>query len=198
MNNKPLRRIQSEAVLGGVAAGLADYFGMDKALMRVILIILMIFSKGFPIVLLYIILWAALPVGESSTPAVSMENDWQYPDDMAPTKTSNLGIQVVGYGLLLIGGFMLFDRLFYWMHLQKFIPAAILIGIGLFLIFRNINNSQSGTPTSSVDNDRVTPSWTDSAPISSWQPPASSGTTEPTAAASGEPKEDKKPEGPNA
>lgn len=57
MNNKPLRRIQSEAVLGGVAAGLADYFGMDKALMRVILIILMIFSKGFLIVLLYIILW---------------------------------------------------------------------------------------------------------------------------------------------
>ena len=145
MNNKPLRRIQSEAVLGGVAAGLADYFGMDKALMRVILIILMIFSKGFLIVLLYIILWAALPVGESSTPAVSMENDWQYPDDMAPTKTSNLGIQVVGYGLLLIGGFMLFDRLFYWMHLQKFIPAAILIGIGLFLIFRNINNSRKKT-----------------------------------------------------
>lgn len=194
MNNKPLRRIQSEAVLGGVAAGLADYFGMDKALMRVILIVLMIFAKGFPIVLLYIILWVALPVGESSTPVVGLENSWQYPDDMAPKKTSNRGIEIVGYGLLLIGGFMLFDRLFYWMHLQKYIPAAILIGIGLFLILRH-NNSQNGTPTSSVDSDRATPSWTDSAPISSWQPPASS---ESTAPSSDEPKEDKSPDEPKA
>ena len=197
MNNKPLRRIQSEAVLGGVAAGLADYFGMDKALMRVILIVLMIFAKGFPIVLLYIILWVALPVGESSTPAVGLENSWQYPDDMAPKKTSNRGIEIVGYGLLLIGGFMLFDRLFYWMHLQKYIPAAILIGIGLFLILRH-NNSQSGTPTSSVDSDRATPSWTDSAPISSWQPPASTEPTAPTAPSSDEPTEDKSPDEPKA
>lgn len=194
MNTKPLRRIQSEAVLGGVAAGLADYFGMDKALMRVILIVLMIFAKGFPIVLLYIILWVALPVGSPSNPAAGLENSWQYPDDMAPKKTSNRGIEIVGYGLLLIGGFMLFDRLFYWMHLQKYIPAAILIGIGLFLILRH-NNSQSGTPTSSVDSDRATPSWTDSAPISSWQPPAS---TESTAPSSDEPKEDKSPDEPKA
>lgn len=197
MNNKPLRRIQSEAVLGGVAAGLADYFGMDKALMRVILIVLMIFAKGVPIVLLYIILWVALPVGSPSTPAVGLENNWQYPDDMASKKTTNRGIEIVGYGLLLIGGFMLFDRLFHWMHLQKFIPAAILIGIGLFLILRN-NNSQSGTPTSSVDNDRATPSWTDSAPISSWQPPASTESAAPTTPSSDEPKEDKSSDEPKA
>lgn len=197
MNNKPLRRIQSEAVLGGVAAGLADYFGMDKALMRVILIVLMIFAKGVPIVLLYIILWVALPVGGPSTPAVGLENNWQYPDDMAPKKTTNRGIEIVGYGLLLIGGFMLFDRLFHWMHLQKFIPAAILIGIGLFLILRN-NNTQNETPTSSADSDRATPSWTDSAPISSWQPPASNEPTEPTTPSSDEPKEDKSPDEPKA
>ncbi|WP_064750948.1 PspC domain-containing protein [Runella limosa] len=197
MNNKPLRRIQSEAVLGGVAAGLADYFGMDKALMRVILIVLMIFAKGVPIVLLYIILWVALPVGGPSTPAVGLENNWQYPDDMAPKKTTNRGIEIVGYGLLLIGGFMLFDRLFHWMHLQKFIPAAILIGIGLFLILRN-NNTQNETPTSSADSDRATPSWTDSAPISSWQPPASNEPTEPTTPSSDESKEDKSPDEPKA
>lgn len=193
MNNKPLRRIQSEAVLGGVAAGLADYFGMDKALMRVILIVLMIFAKGFPIVLLYIILWVALPVGHSSAPAVGLESNWQYPDDMPSQKTTNRGIEIVGYGLLLIGGFMLFDRIFYWMHIQKFIPAAILIGIGLFLILRN--NSQSQPPTSTTDTDRATPSWTDSAPISSWQPPASTDTAEPTAE---DPKDENKPEEPKA
>jgi phage shock protein C len=165
MNNKPLHRIQSGAVLGGVAAGLADYFSMDKALMRVIFVVLMIFAKGFPIILLYIILWAASP---------------NVPE---PKKDFGRGAEIIGYGLLLIGGFMLFDRLFYWMHLQKFIPAAILIGIGLFLILRN----NSKTETSIVDSERATPSWTDSAPISDWQPPKSSETTE-TSGESEEPK----------
>lgn len=181
MNNKPLHRIQSEAVLGGVAAGLADYFSMDKALMRVIFVVLMIFAKGFPIILLYIILWAALPKGEPT--ATSLETNWASPNVTEPKKDFGRGAEIVGYGLLLIGGFMLFDRLFYWMHLQKFIPAAILIGIGLFLILRN----NAKTETSIVDSERATPSWTDSAPISDWQPPKPLETTD-TSDAPEEPK----------
>ncbi len=172
MNNKPLRRIQSEAVLGVVAAGLADYFSVDKALMRVIFVVLMIFAKGFPIILLYIILWAALPKGEPSSS--HFETNWASPDVTEPKKDFGRGAELIGYALLLIGGFMLFDRLFYWMHLQKFIPAAILIGIGLFLILR----SNGKTEKSSIDSDRATPSWTDSAPINDWQPPKTSETPE--------------------
>ena len=181
MNNKPLHRIQSGAVLGGVAAGLADYFSMDKALMRVIFVVLMIFAKGFPIILLYIILWAALPKGEPT--ATNLETNWASQNVTEPKKDFGRGAEIIGYGLLLIGGFMLFDRLFYWMHLQKFIPAAILIGIGLFLILRN----NAKTETSIVDTERATPSWTDSAPINDWQPPKSSETTE-TSGESEEPK----------
>lgn len=174
MNNKPLRRIQSEAVLGGVAAGLADYFGMDKALMRVIFVILMIFAKGFPVILLYIILWVALPKAE---PTVYSETNWETPNVTAPKKDFNRGAEFIGYALLLIGGIMLFDRLFYWMHLQKFVPAAILIGIGLFLILR----SNGGKSTTTIaDSEPATPSWTDSAPINEWQPPKSSDPTEPS------------------
>jgi phage shock protein C len=181
MNNKPLHRIQSEAVLGGVAAGLADYFSVDKALMRVIFVVLMIFAKGFPIILLYIILWAALPKGEATNPPLGV--DWASPNVTEPKKGYGRGAELIGYGLLLIGAFMLFDRLFYWMHLQKFIPAAILIGIGLFLILR----SKDKTETSAVDTERATPSWTDSAPINDWQPPKTSETTE-TPGESEEPK----------
>ncbi|MEZ4900301.1 MAG: PspC domain-containing protein [Spirosomataceae bacterium] len=164
MNNKPLRRIQQEAVLGGVAAGFADYFGMDKALMRVIFVLLLIFTKGFPIFLLYIILWAALPTGESTMTEATP--DWASPK-MPPTQRgTSRGTEFVGYGLLLIGGFMLFDRLFYWIHLQKFIPAAVLIVLGIFLIIRHKNSPE----TPSINTDRATPSWTDDAPINQWQP----------------------------
>lgn len=178
MNNKPLHRIQSEAVLGGVAAGLADYFSVDKALMRVIFVVLMIFAKGFPIILLYIILWAALPKGEST-----VEANWTSPNISGPKRDYSRGAELIGYALLLIGGFMLFDRLFYWMHLQKFIPAAILIGIGLFLILRNSDKSN----TTIADSKPATPSWTDSAPINDWQPPKTSESTE-TSDSSEEPK----------
>lgn len=171
MNNKPLHRIQSEAVLGGVAAGLADYFSIDKALMRVIFVVLMIFAKGFPIILLYIILWAALPKGESS-----VETNWVNPNVTESKRDYSRGAELIGYALLLIGGFMLFDRLFYWMHLQKFIPAAILIGIGLFIILRSSDKSN----TTIADNKPATPSWTDSAPINDWQPPKTSESTETT------------------
>jgi len=168
MNNKPLHRIQSEAVLGGVAAGLADYFSIDKALMRVIFVVLMIFTKGFPVVLLYIILWAALPTGRPTASASA--TDWASPNVTESKKDFGRGAEFIGYGLLIIGSFMLFDRLFYWMHLHKFIPAAILIGLGIFLIIRHKNN----TETQMADNNRATPSWTDSAPINDWEPPKTS------------------------
>jgi phage shock protein C len=178
MDNKPLHRIQSEAVLGGVAAGLADYFSIDKALMRVIFVVLMIFAKGFPIILLYIILWVALPKGEPTA-----ETNWTAPNVSGPKRDYGRGAELIGYALLLIGGFMLFDRLFYWMHLQKFIPAAILIGIGLFIILRSSDKSN----TTIADSKPATPSWTDSAPINDWQPPKTSESTE-TTSESEEPK----------
>jgi phage shock protein C len=174
MNNKHLHRIQSESVLGGVAAGFADYFNIDKALMRVIFVILMLFTKVFPILLLYIILWAVLPTGEPTV--TNLGTNWSSPNVNEPKREYSRGAELIGYALLLIGGFMLFDRLFYWMHLQKFIPAALLIGIGLFLILRHNNK----TTTTIADSEPATPSWTDSAPINDWQPPKTSESTETT------------------
>ncbi len=167
MNNKPLRRIQSEAVLGGVAAGLADYFSIDKAIMRVIFVVLMIFAKGFPVILIYIILWAALPKGEPTTVA---ETDWAFSNNPQPKKDFGKGAEIVGYALFIIGGFMLFDRLFYWIDLDRYIPAALLIGIGLFLILKTTNKPAT---TFTADTERATPSWTDTAPINDWQLPKS-------------------------
>ncbi|MFN4144258.1 MAG: PspC domain-containing protein [Runella sp.] len=163
MNNRPLRRIKEGAVLGGVAAGMADYFGIDKALMRLTFVILLMFTKGFPIVLVYIVLWAALPVAESGWASASI-TDWTTDDPTTRKREPSRGAELIGYVLLLIGGFLLLDRLFYWINFEKFIPAAICIGIGLFLIFRNSTKKED-------NNDRATPSWTDSAPINDWQPP---------------------------
>lgn len=50
-----------QGVVAGVCGGLAEYFGIDPSLVRVGYAALMIFSVGFPGMLLYIIMWAIVP-----------------------------------------------------------------------------------------------------------------------------------------
>ena len=64
MTTKQLHRIPSESMLGGVAAGLADYFGIDKVLVRIFFVFIFFIPKPVPIVLIYIVLWIIMPKGE--------------------------------------------------------------------------------------------------------------------------------------
>ncbi|HET6912877.1 MAG TPA: PspC domain-containing protein [Rhodanobacteraceae bacterium] len=57
----PLRRSRRDRMIAGVVGGLADYFGMDSGLLRVIYVLVSIFSAAFPGTLVYIILWILVP-----------------------------------------------------------------------------------------------------------------------------------------
>jgi phage shock protein C len=48
-------------VLGGVLAGFAEYFSIDVVLVRVIYVLLSLFSAGFPGLLVYIVFWIVTP-----------------------------------------------------------------------------------------------------------------------------------------
>lgn len=48
-------------MIAGVVGGIADYFGMDPTLARVIYVLVSIFSAAFPGILVYIILWILIP-----------------------------------------------------------------------------------------------------------------------------------------
>ena len=66
MENRRLSRNSMNRVIGGVCSGLAEYFGLDIALVRIAFVIAFLFASfGF---WLYIILWIVLPVeGQQST-----------------------------------------------------------------------------------------------------------------------------------
>lgn len=54
-----LRRSRSDRILGGVCRGLADYFGVNTLLIRLLFIVITIaMGSG---VLLYILLWVLIP-----------------------------------------------------------------------------------------------------------------------------------------
>ena len=57
----PLRRSRRHRVLAGVCGGLADWLGWDVTLVRVLYVLISIFSAAFPGILAYIVLWILMP-----------------------------------------------------------------------------------------------------------------------------------------
>ena len=48
-------------MIGGVCAGIAEYFGWDVTLFRVAYVLASILSVAFPGILVYIVLWVVMP-----------------------------------------------------------------------------------------------------------------------------------------
>lgn len=61
---KKLIRSRKERMIAGVCGGLAEYFSMDPTLVRIIYVLVSIFSIAFPGILVYIILWLIIPEAE--------------------------------------------------------------------------------------------------------------------------------------
>ena len=57
--DKQLRRSRSNKVIAGVCGGLAEYFGIDAVLIRIVFLLLVFAAGVSP--LLYIILWIVMP-----------------------------------------------------------------------------------------------------------------------------------------
>lgn len=70
---KKMYRDPETKVLGGVAAGIAAYFGTDVVLVRVLLLIsIFFFGTG---ILLYIVLWIVLPEAKTMTERMQMQGE---------------------------------------------------------------------------------------------------------------------------
>jgi len=64
-NMKKLFRIKgNESMLGGVMAGMAEYFNIDVTLVRVLAV--GAFFTPVPVVLMYLIMWAIMPVKQDT------------------------------------------------------------------------------------------------------------------------------------
>ncbi len=69
--SKKLFRDSENAMVAGVAAGLAEYFGLDVLLIRILFVILAIISLGWGI-LLYILLWLLVPEAKTTSDRLQM------------------------------------------------------------------------------------------------------------------------------
>ena len=161
---KRLYRDEQNKMLGGVCAGLAEYFDMDITVMRLIFAFA-IFVGGFGLGT-YLILWIVIPrktynpftkpsdpttVNYIVPPIPPMDPNQPYVP-VAPKK-SNGGV-VVGTILIVMGGLFLlheFDFFDFW-EIHRFWPVILVaLGIGL------IATGQRSKPWDNHDWNNTTP-----------------------------------------
>lgn len=62
MEPKKLYRSRKNSMIAGVCGGLAEHLGMDATILRMIYVIISVFSAGFPGILVYIIAMFVIPL----------------------------------------------------------------------------------------------------------------------------------------
>jgi phage shock protein C len=62
--NKKLCLSRSNKVLAGVCGGIASYLCVDATLLRIIWVILTLMTNVFPLIALYVVCWALMPLPE--------------------------------------------------------------------------------------------------------------------------------------
>lgn len=58
---KKLHRSQKKKMIGGVCAGLADYFDLDVNLMRLLFVAVGLLTALLPMLIFYIVAWIIVP-----------------------------------------------------------------------------------------------------------------------------------------
>jgi phage shock protein C len=152
MERKLFRTEGGNAVVGGVASGLAVYFNTDVAIIRVLFVLG--FFTPVPVGLAYIIMWVALPAqfGGASFASSVYNSDSNFNPLSTMTQHKSNGSQLGGAILIGLGAIFLADEFIPWFDFDKLWPL-ILIGIGVWLLSKN-NNKPTDNGTNSTNSNQ--------------------------------------------
>lgn len=115
-----LYRSATDKVVGGVCGGLAAYFRIDPVIVRLAFVVFAL--AGGASVLLYIVLWIAVPLGDARSPVGTIS---------APGAETTAIVLIAIGALWLLANFGVF-QLVEW----RVAWPALLIALGLALLFR--------------------------------------------------------------
>lgn len=157
-NQRGLYRSRDDSVIGGVAGGLAQYWHMDSTILRVVFLLVTLFGGGG--LILYIILWIAIPLEpvdfifsdtDNNHNNSNMEeekkqnaNDQKPPFEPEGGKTplKNDGNLIAGLILITIGTIFLLDRFVPRLDFGDLWPVILLVA-GIFLIRSSLKKSKN-------------------------------------------------------
>lgn len=126
-NMKKLERDTQNKVIGGVCSGLANYFDIDAALVRVLFAFaLLAFSAGL---WLYLILWIVMPAATAVNPSQFAE----MAEEEAQNPVPNKGGITAGLILIIVGACFLLGNLVPQFTWKTFWPVVLIV-LGVMLI----------------------------------------------------------------
>nr|NQU92310.1 PspC domain-containing protein [Bacteroidota bacterium] len=151
---KRLYRNRYDTVIAGVAAGLAKYFNLDPLLVRVLFVVFALFGAGG--VILYIILWIAIPLDPDysfnkfnhSKNSETMENENQekrsgdykpYPEWEKRKTDGNL---IAGIILITLGALFIIDRFIPRIDFGDLWPVLLIVA-GILIMRNSLSKPKS-------------------------------------------------------
>ncbi len=137
-NSSRLYRSVRDKMIGGVCGGLANYFDVDIALIRIAFVLLLVFGGGG--FLAYVILWIVIPsepldftiTGNTGKGFDSKDKNSNIEAGADNRKKNNTSL-IAGIVLIFIGLIILFDRLFPFYDIIDFWPLVLIV-LGAMLI----------------------------------------------------------------
>lgn len=137
-----LYRSRESRVIGGVAGGIAEYFQVDVAVVRLLWVLSILFAGGG--VLAYIIAWIVIPEQPSEGVQTHVESERPPLPPGEPSRTELTPEQErirdrrrSAGGLVLIGlGVLFLAHELAPVHFSRFIWPLLLIGVGVFIFVK--------------------------------------------------------------
>lgn len=138
-------------MLGGVAAGLAEYLGIDPTILRLIWLLFFFTGTGF---FLYLVAWIIIPPAPEGEPTAAFERteqirqqvidtakdfeaDWKggqsprTPEEQEEAAARRRN--VLGWILIAVGAYALARSFFSWLALDVVWPVVVIL-LGVFII----------------------------------------------------------------
>lgn len=162
--SKALTRSRYDKIIGGVAGGLAEYFHIDSAIVRVLFVLFtLLYGIGFWV---YIILWIILPYGPlpqtwqqtnppsgtvhpTSSPS-SEENTSSNPMPQNQKKSKHDTNLIIGLILIVLGILFLISQYIPYIHFGHLWPFILII-IGIVLLYNYYHPKQKKSSDDVID-----------------------------------------------
>lgn len=135
--NKKLYRSNSDKMIGGVCAGIGEYFDLDSTLVRLAFVLLSLAYGGG--IIAYIVCTLVIP--ERPEDEVYVKPSETYDKDgnkVEPELKEKKTKQIIGYGLLALGVILLGENIIPWFDRSMIFAVGIIVAGG-YLITKTVS-----------------------------------------------------------
>lgn len=137
-----LYRSRHDRILGGVAAGVAQYFSIDPTIVRLAWLLIVLWGGAG--ILLYLIAWALVPrepEGRSYTAAGYDSDSWDSPSDRGAARglDDERERRLLGWVLVGVGALIMLSKvgIIGWLFSPSVMLAVLFIVAGLYFLGKN-------------------------------------------------------------